>query len=251
MACELYPREATIAAGDCVVLHCGTGEAAPAGVEWHLDYGCGKVIDGVYKAPRLLFWTRRVAVRARLGNECAAAAIVVSSVRTWVPLLIAYMAASGAALAVALVMSWREMASGGVRQDTLGLLRLVSLSGAAGAWMDGLNSLVAHLGARRFEPQWVPYYLARPVLGAGFAYLSCLAFCETLLGSLQTAGMRELFAACAFAGLVGLFTDTAMAKLKDVFEALLNPRTDSRPGKLRGGRDEAGSPAADRAATAE
>jgi hypothetical protein len=96
----------------------------------------------------------------------------------------------------------------------------VLLCGALGGWVHGIASLVMHTGRGDFYASWSFYYLTRPWLGlalSGFLYVVLKAG----LGGLRS---DNEFSLLAWGALAGLFNAGATQKLKDLFDALFQPR---------------------------
>lgn len=106
------------------------------------------------------------------------------------------------------------------------LLKLFMLAGALGGALHGLGSLVVFVGNREFRASWSLWYLTLPLRGA----LLALGFYALLQGGLLggVAGGANNVAILAMVGasfLVGLFSDRALDKLRDVFNVVF-PRAD-------------------------
>ncbi len=117
-----------------------------------------------------------------------------------------------------------------------GLLFLLFLMGALGAIVHAISSFTAFVGNREFQPSWIWWYIFKPFLGGLVALAVFLVFRAGFgLGSfsLDTA---DCLKSSAFAILIGLFSELATIKLKDVFEALFTPRSDQRQDSLGGGK---------------
>lgn len=129
----------------------------------------------------------------------------------------------------------------GVSWDTR--LLLISLwFGALGSLLHAGASFATFAGNRQLVASWVPWYIVRPLLGAGLATV----FYVVLRAGFATTGGAPVanvshFTVAAAAALVGLFTHRATLKLKEVFDAIFPPRKgDQYADGL--GRDERSSP---------
>jgi hypothetical protein len=111
-----------------------------------------------------------------------------------------------------------------------GLLVLVTLIGAMGALLGASRSLASYVGNDAFVPRWTLFYLFRPTFGAGLALLVFFGYRIGAISGVKGAAPANPFAAAFIAGLVGLFADTVLQKLKDVFTALFptTPAQDQR-----------------------
>lgn len=125
-------------------------------------------------------------------------------------------------------------------------------AGMIGATVHGLRSAVAFLGNGRFDRSWVPWYIARPVVGG----LAALAVYFLLRGGLLSNGVVGAGAAAEGGGagsggsspaavvspfgvaaigvLVGLFTERALDKLAEVIDQLFRTDRERLKGKLEG-----------------
>jgi hypothetical protein len=117
-----------------------------------------------------------------------------------------------------------------VPQDTR-LHVIVLLGGAIGSMVHALKSFIAYTGNRRFIASWLWWYVLRAPLGAMLALIFYLAIRGGLLalGAQSKVAGLGVFAVAAIATLVGLFTEQATNKLKEVFDALF---TTSRPDEM-------------------
>lgn len=121
------------------------------------------------------------------------------------------------------------------RIDTIGapwdfrLLLIALWFGALGSLLHAGSSLVTFAGSRQLVVSWLPWYIVRPLLGAGLAAV----FYVVMRAGFGTAGGAapvdmSHYTVAAFAALVGLFTHRATLKLKDVFDALFPPREEDQ-----------------------
>lgn len=112
------------------------------------------------------------------------------------------------------------------------LLLLVLCTGAFGSCVYGLKSLADYRGDNKLHKPWFIYYLIQPFEGAGIAFLLYVVIRGGFLaGTGADVKAVNVFGICAIAGLAGAFSDTAFLKLREVFNALFQPR-DDRGGKI-------------------
>lgn len=110
--------------------------------------------------------------------------------------------------------------------DEIRLLIIVILCGALGSLIHALKSFINFTGSQKFKAAWVWWYLLRAPMGA----LLALVFYFALRGGLllltngNTAADFEVFGIASVATLVGLFTEQATAKLKELFDTLFTPK---------------------------
>ncbi len=104
--------------------------------------------------------------------------------------------------------------------DEQRLLILVIAAGALGSLVHALRSAYWYVGNRNLVRSWIPKYLLLPFCGATLAVLFYLivrgGFFSTRAGLLQTSP----FGFCALACLVGLFSEQAVLKLKQLAETV-------------------------------
>lgn len=125
-----------------------------------------------------------------------------------------------------------------IPRDVGMLSTLFAFCGALGATLHAMGSLVAFAGNGKFNDSWALWYLAQPlrgaILAAGFFWL--------LQGGLLGGIGREdvpvnSLAMMGATFLVGLFSDPAIEKLREVFQVLFrtagnprnNPLSDRKP----------------------
>jgi hypothetical protein len=118
-----------------------------------------------------------------------------------------------------------------IRQESR-LILLVLFTGAFGACMTGLPSLADYLGERKLIESWFTFYLARPFVGGGIAFIFYLVIRGGFLaGTNYDAAAVNPFGLAAVAALVGMFSDKALLKLGEVFSTLFKAE-DTRSDKL-------------------
>jgi Putative Ig domain/IPT/TIG domain len=112
------------------------------------------------------------------------------------------------------------------------LILLVLFTGAFGACMAGLPSLADYLGERKLVESWFTFYLARPFAGGGIAFIFYLVIRGGFLaGTNADPAAVNPFGLTAVAALVGMFSDKAILKLREVFSTLFKA-DDTRSDKL-------------------
>ena len=103
------------------------------------------------------------------------------------------------------------------------LFVIVAAAGALGGLIHTLRSLCWYFGNRYLRWSWVPFYLLLPVVGASGATVFYLVFRAGLFTPSTTGTAVNPFGFAAVASMVGLFSEQAMEKLRDVFGSLLAP----------------------------
>jgi hypothetical protein len=112
-----------------------------------------------------------------------------------------------------------------------GLLILCILMGGLGALLGASRSLGNFVGNDAFVPSWTLFYVFRPTFGAGLALLVFFGYRIGAITGVKGASVADAFAAAFVSGMVGLFADTVLQKLKDVITALF-PTQDDRKDKV-------------------
>jgi Putative Ig domain len=114
------------------------------------------------------------------------------------------------------------------------LILLVLFTGAFAASIYGIKSFADYAGEETLTASWCWLYFARPIMGSGLAFIFYLVVRAGFLASTNTdAKAINPFGFVAVAALVGMFSDKAILKLGDVFNALFQP-ADTRSNKLQG-----------------
>jgi hypothetical protein len=113
------------------------------------------------------------------------------------------------------------------------LLLLVVLLGGLGGTLASFNSLSSYRGEGKLTKSWFLHYWFSPLLGGG---VSLFMYMVVRAGFLSGTNVRvdsgvTPWGLVAVSGLVGLFYDKALLKLREVFIAIFSPR-DDRSGKL-------------------
>ena len=104
------------------------------------------------------------------------------------------------------------------------LILLVLFTGALGACMSSLQSLADYTGERKLRESWFTFYVVRPPLGAGIAFIFYLVIRGGFLATTNAdAAIVNPFALVAVAALVGMFSDKAIMKLREAFLMLFKP----------------------------
>ena len=113
--------------------------------------------------------------------------------------------------------------------DEVRLLLIVSLAGTLGTLVHEIRSLYWYIGSRALIRSWVAKYLMQPFAGTALAVVFYLVirggFFSPQAGFKQTSP----FGFAALAALVGLFSEQAVLKLKEIAETVL--------AKPQGGKD--------------
>ena len=100
------------------------------------------------------------------------------------------------------------------------LLLIVTFAGALGTLVHGVRSLYWYIGNRELVRSWIAMYLLQPLAAAGLAVVFYLVirggFFSPQAGFKQTSP----FGFAAMGALVGMFSDQAVLKLKQIAETV-------------------------------
>jgi IPT/TIG domain len=100
---------------------------------------------------------------------------------------------------------------------------IVVAAGALGGTIHAIRSLGWYVGNRNLRQSWVLRYLLLPAVGALLAFVLYLLLRAGLVSGPGSSDASSAFGFAAVSALVGLFSDQAVEKLKQVFETLLTP----------------------------
>ena len=104
--------------------------------------------------------------------------------------------------------------------DEQRLLILVIAAGALGSLVHALRSAYWYVGNRNLVRSWIPKYLLLPFCGATLAVLFYLLVRGGFFSSRAGLPQTSPFGFCALACLVGLFSEQAVLKLKQLAETV-------------------------------
>jgi hypothetical protein len=103
------------------------------------------------------------------------------------------------------------------------------LMGGLGAALGALRSFVGFVGNRKFVSSWGLFYLSRPIFGGGLALLVHFGYRMGGFNAQPGTNPMDPASAAFIGGIVGLFADDVLGKLKDFVDRFLQmsePRTD-------------------------
>lgn len=100
------------------------------------------------------------------------------------------------------------------------LLLLVLLAGGLGAMVSVFRSFIWYVGHGQLFVEWVPYYLLRPFVGATLAIVFFLVIRG---GFAQGLAQNNPFGFVALAAIIGLFSEQAAEKLREIAETVFKP----------------------------
>ncbi len=100
---------------------------------------------------------------------------------------------------------------------------VIVAAGAVGGAIHTLRSLMMFVGTRKLVWSWVLMYCLLPVIGALLATIFYVVLRGGLLTVQTPSATLNIYGFAAVGALVGLFSEQAAAKLKDVFSAMFSP----------------------------
>lgn len=116
--------------------------------------------------------------------------------------------------------------------DEVRLILIVAMAGALGGMVASLRSLYWYVGNRELVWAWMLMYVLRPFVGTTLA----IVFYFVIRGGLFSAQAKIIdtspFGFAGLSGLVGLFSEQAVLKLKEMAETLLSkpsPGANAKP----------------------
>ena len=162
---------------------------------------------------------------------------VVMIVRPWeYILLMLYLVIMALGMIVAIIAFWPVIPPEGVDpsasqvtqflwwrvdlQLELRLLVTVVMAGALGGLIHCMRSLIRYVGRKELERSWYMYYLGVPLVGAILSLLFYFVLRGGLFSPQVSVSETNPFGFVAVAGLVGMFSDKAAEKLKELADSL-------------------------------
>ena len=127
---------------------------------------------------------------------------------------------------------WQFLWWSPVISEDLRLLLLVLFAGTLGSCVYALKSIGDFIGTRILNESWFTYYFIQPFEGAGVATIFYFLIRGGFLAG-TSADLKSVnpFGLCAVAALVGVFSDLAFMKLREIFNTLFKP-DDARNDKI-------------------
>jgi hypothetical protein len=104
--------------------------------------------------------------------------------------------------------------------DDTRLFLLIVVGGGLGAMVSVLRSFTWYVGHGKLFARWVPFYLLRPFVGATLAIVFFLVIRG---GFAQQLAQNNSFGFVALAAVIGLFSEQASEKLKEIAETIFKP----------------------------
>ena len=103
------------------------------------------------------------------------------------------------------------------------LILIVLFSGALGSMMHALRSFFWYVGNRNLVTSWIMKYILLPFSGATLALLFYLVLRAGLFSPDADVDATSVFGFAGVAGLVGMFSEQAVEKLKEVASTIFKP----------------------------
>jgi hypothetical protein len=150
-------------------------------------------------------------------------------------LIIAYLILASVLLLYGLVQFWPNPAEGAAPasstatflfwafsvSDEVRLIFIVAMAGALGGLVHALRSLYWYVGNRELVFSWLAMYILLPFVGTTLGLVFYFVIRGGFFSPEATIEQTSPFGFAALAGLVGMFSEQAVLKLKDVAETLL------------------------------
>ncbi|UOE46281.1 hypothetical protein MTO98_17930 [Mucilaginibacter sp. SMC90] len=112
------------------------------------------------------------------------------------------------------------------------ILILVAAAGFLGNMIHITTSFTTFIGSGQFKSSWVLWYFVKPFTAAALAMIMYFAFRAGFLNSSDPGSNLNIYGVMSISAFVGLFTDVATEKLKEVFGTLFSAK-DNRPDKIK------------------
>lgn len=100
------------------------------------------------------------------------------------------------------------------------LIVIVALTGALGTQIRTVRSFAWYVGNRKFTQSWLPFYFLTPVVGATLALVFYFVIRAGFFSADSTSSHLSVYGFAGMAGLVGIFSDQAILRLKEVAEVV-------------------------------
>ena len=104
------------------------------------------------------------------------------------------------------------------------LIILTSIFAVLGSSAHGIASVTTWIGQNKLERSWTAWYFVRPPIAVAIAIIVYLAFRAGFVTTGEGASVVSDFGVAAIGALVGLLTDEATTKLRDIFDTLFGIR---------------------------
>ncbi|MBM3150358.1 MAG: hypothetical protein FJZ88_10110 [Chloroflexi bacterium] len=105
--------------------------------------------------------------------------------------------------------------------DEVRLIFIVAMAGALGSLVHALRSLYWYIGNRELVFSWLAMYVLLPFVGSTLALVFYFVIRGGFFSPEATIQQTSPFGFAGLSGLIGMFTEQAVLKLKEVAETLL------------------------------
>lgn len=108
------------------------------------------------------------------------------------------------------------------------LILIVILAGALGSLVHGFRSLFWYVGKHKYEKSWTLMYLLLPLIGSSLSLVFYFVLRGGLFSPQATVDATSPFGFAGISGLVGMFSNKAAEKLKEIADSIFStqPPTD-------------------------
>jgi hypothetical protein len=104
------------------------------------------------------------------------------------------------------------------------LILIVIMTGALGSLVHGYRSLFWYVGKRKYERSWTLMYLLLPLVGSSLSLLFYFVLRGGLFSPDATIDATSPFGFAGLSGLVGMFSNKAADKLKDIADSIFSTK---------------------------
>lgn len=104
------------------------------------------------------------------------------------------------------------------------LILIVTMAGALGSLVHGFRSLFWYVGKRKYERSWTLMYLLLPLVGSSLSLLFYFVLRGGLFSPAATIEATSPFGFAGVSGLVGMFSNKAADKLKEIADSIFSTK---------------------------
>jgi hypothetical protein len=108
------------------------------------------------------------------------------------------------------------------------LFVIVAIAGGLGGMVHTVRSLGWYVGNRELKWSWVPFYVLLPIIGGSLATVFYLVLRAGLFSTSTPTTDANVYGFAALAALVGVFSEQALEKLREVFSSILTKAPEGR-----------------------
>jgi len=150
-------------------------------------------------------------------------------------LVVAALSVAGLAILIA-APDWLEKLIGPIRNTDVEDLLVTAMAGAVGGSVSTLLAYLKHASEdKNFDPAYLPWYVARPLLGVLLGLITFFLVKGGLLATLPEVAGKDFnnLGLAGLGSLVGMFSKNAVEKLREVFHTIFSTHADARHGAER------------------